>query len=64
VPQSPQKVRWPKLDDGTDFTRSAPLVQARCPSGTLAKAIAGAPLVSWQVRQWHQPQSNGALWSS
>jgi hypothetical protein len=30
----------------------------------LAKAIAGAPLLSWQVRQWHQPQSNGLLFSS
>jgi hypothetical protein len=27
----------------------------------LANGIAGAPPNSWQVRQWHQPQSNGAL---
>ena len=45
-------------------TLSAPLVQAKSPSGTLAKTMAGAPLLSWQVRQWHQPQSNGSLSSS
>ena len=54
----------PKLDDGTDFTLSPPLVQTRPPSGTLAKTMPGAPLLSWQVRQWHQPQSNGSLLSS
>ena len=38
------ELRWPKLDEGTDRTASAPLVQTRSPSGTLAKTIAGAPL--------------------
>ena len=33
-------------------------------AGTLANTIAGAPLESWHVRQWHQPQSNGSLLSS
>ena len=64
MPHSPQNSRWPKLDEATDFTLSAPLVQTKSPSGTLAKTIAGAPLFSWQVRQWHQPQSNGSLVSS
>jgi len=64
VPHSPQKLRWPKLDEGTDRTLSAPLAQISSPAGTLANTIAGAPLVSWQVRQWHQPQSNGSLCSS
>jgi hypothetical protein len=31
------------------------------PAATLAKTMAGAPLFSWQVRQWHQPVSKGAL---
>lgn len=26
--------------------------------------IAGAPELSWHVRQWHQPASHGALFSS
>ena len=59
-----------KIRGGRSSTRartahlSAPLVQAKSPSATLAKTIAGAPLLSWQVRQWHQPQSNGSLFSS
>jgi hypothetical protein len=56
--------RCPKLEDFTFRTSSALWVQARCPSGTLANAIAGEPLTSWQVRQWHQPQSNGSEASS
>ena len=44
-----------------DLTLVRALVQTKSPSGTLAKTIAGAPLLSWQVRQWHQPQSNGSL---
>jgi hypothetical protein len=58
------QIRWPKLDEGTDFTLSLPLVQVKSLSGTLAKTMPGAPLLSWQVRQWHQPASNGALLSS
>jgi hypothetical protein len=44
--------------------QSAPEEATQSPRITLAKAIAGAPLSSWQVRQWHQPQSNGSLLSS
>jgi hypothetical protein len=29
-----------------------------------ANAWAGVPLLSWHVRQWHQPQSYGSLRSS
>jgi hypothetical protein len=64
VPHWPQNSRWPKLDHAADFTVSAPSVQLKSPSGTLANTIAGAPLFSWHVRQWHQPQSNGSLLSS
>jgi hypothetical protein len=64
VPHSPQNSRWPKPDEETRFTLSTPLVQTKSPSGTLAKTIAGAPLLSWQVRQWQYPQSKGSLLSS
>jgi hypothetical protein len=64
VPHSPQKVRWPKLLERMVRIAPSPLVRTQSPSFTLAKAIAGAPLLSWQVRQWHQPQSNGSLASS
>jgi hypothetical protein len=37
------------------------VVATQSPAYTLEKAMAGAPLLSWQVRQWHQPASNGAL---
>src|SRR5437868_6290612 len=40
--------------------QSSPDVATQSPRLTLAKAMAGAPLLSWQVRQWHQPASNGA----
>ena len=60
VPQLPQNRRWPKSLDLT--RRGSPLLDPTSrPTATLAKAIAGAPLLSWQVRQWHQPASNGAL---
>jgi hypothetical protein len=36
----------------------------RSPAGTVAKTIAGAPEIRWQIRQWHQPQSKGSLASS
>jgi hypothetical protein len=42
----------------------APDVTRQSPRGTQAKAWAGVPLLSWQVRQWHQPQSQGSLASS
>ena len=53
-----------KLDDLTERILSPPLVHTRSPSGTLANTMAGEPLLSWQVRQWHQPQSKGSLLSS
>ena len=52
MPQSPQKVRWPKLDDGTDFTRSAPLVQARCPAGELARPAMAPAAVEWRALEF------------
>jgi hypothetical protein len=27
----------------------------------VANTVAGEPLFSWQVRQWHQPASKGSL---
>jgi len=57
-------VRCPKLDDRKRRNLSSPFVQTRSPATTEAKAIAGAPELSWQVRQWHQPASNGSLLSS
>jgi hypothetical protein len=62
VPQSGQKERLPKLE--LRIQRGSPLVQTKSPTGSPAKAIAGAPLLSWQVRQWHQPASKGSLFNS
>ena len=42
----------------------APEVATQSPRLMQANACAGAPLLNWQVRQWHQPQSNGSLLSS
>jgi hypothetical protein len=64
VPHSLQNSRCPKFDEEMDFTLSAPWVQTKSPSGTLVKTMAGAPLLSWQVRQWHHPVSKGSLLSS
>jgi len=64
VPQVPQNPRWPNALDVTVLIASAPCRASQSPLFTLAKAIAGEPLFSWQVRQWHQPASNGALCSS
>jgi hypothetical protein len=64
VPHSPQKPRRPNELDSNDRTRSAPSVNSKCPAGTVAKTIAGAPETNWQMRQWHQPASNGALLSA
>jgi len=46
VPHCVQNSRWPKLDEATEPTFSAPFVQTRSPSATLANTIAGAPLLS------------------
>jgi hypothetical protein len=46
----------------SDLTRrGSPCSIRQSPVRTLANAMAGAPLLSWQVRQWHQPASNGSL---
>ena len=64
VPQAPQNCRVPKLLDRKRFTTSSPPVKTKSAAATVEKTSAGAPELSWQVRQWHQPVSQGALFSA
>src|SRR5688572_17434273 len=61
VPQRPQKRRRPKLLDAKSSTSSAPPVMTKGPAGGDETAVAGEPETGWEVRQWHQRVSNGAL---
>jgi hypothetical protein len=64
VPHWAQNERCPKLLERTLRSESAPEITTQSPRLIEAKGWAGVPLLSWQVRQWHQPQSNGSLVSS
>jgi hypothetical protein len=61
VPQARQNQRSPlSLDDARPMD-ARPCSTTKASAGTEAKAMAGLPELSWQVRQWHQPASVGAL---
>ena len=61
VPQRVQNCRRPKSVGHVVPIASAPASITKSSTGTLLNTIAGAPLIRWQLRQWHQPVSNGSL---